>query len=294
MVATRCTPFLVTAQNSLSLARVSATLRDSSFRSSTRRRRERRENRRQWRCCNWLRNPNPEEIRGQQPSKRRRRGSRLEARSQNNGRREIQTSFEPKEIWSCSIIASCLSLLLPWRSPWCLPFPKLPRTGRSSICPTSPMRIPPPRWLNLQDGRYVFANQGSYYLQDTFGSASYTAYSNVAPGNSADPSFIAVWDATHAVAGGGGWGASDLYSFNPSSTTAPTFAANGLSLQNYSGIFRDATSLYVGGANGTGSTHSISYVDLNTLSRQGHHRQHLDVQLRFRKRRGWQSLRWRQ
>jgi hypothetical protein len=119
---------------------------------------------------------------------------------------------------------------------------------------------------NLTDGRYLFANAGSYYLQDAFGFSSYTAYSNVAPGNNADPSFIAVWDATRAVAGGGGFGASDLYSFDPSSTTAPTFTANGLSLQNYSGVFRDASSLYVGGVNGTGSTHSISYVNLDALT----------------------------
>jgi len=117
---------------------------------------------------------------------------------------------------------------------------------------------------NLPDGRYIFANEGNYYLQDAFGSSSYTAYSNVSPGNSADPSFISVWDSTHAIAGGGGFGASDLYSFDPSSSTAPSFAANGLSLQNYSGVFRDATSLYVGGGNGTNSTHAISYVDLTT------------------------------
>lgn len=117
---------------------------------------------------------------------------------------------------------------------------------------------------NLPDGRYIFANEGNYYLQDAFGSAGYTAYSNTAPGNNADPSFIAVWDGTHAVAGGGTFGPSDLYSFNPSSTTAPTFTANGLSLQNYSGVYRDASSLYVGGVNGTDSTHAISYVNLNT------------------------------
>lgn len=121
----------------------------------------------------------------------------------------------------------------------------------------------PTALAHLPDGRYVFANQGTYYRQDTFESASYTAYSNVSPGDGADPSFIAVRDATHAVAGGGGFGASDLFRFDPSSLNAPTFAAQSLSLQNYSGVFRDATSLYVGGANGAGSTHSISYVDLN-------------------------------
>jgi hypothetical protein len=115
---------------------------------------------------------------------------------------------------------------------------------------------------NLPDGRYIFANEGNYYLQNAFGSAGYTAYSNTAPGNTADPSFIAVWDATRAIAGGGTYGPSDLYSFNPSSTSAPSFAANGLSIQNYSGVYRDANSLYVGGLNGTGSTHAISYVNL--------------------------------
>src|SRR5580698_11067893 len=75
---------------------------------------------------------------------------------------------------------------------------------------------------NLPDGQYIFANEGNYYLQDAFGSASYTAYSNTSPGNNADPSFIAVWDSTHAVAGGGTFGPSDLYNFNPSSISAPT------------------------------------------------------------------------
>jgi sugar lactone lactonase YvrE len=124
----------------------------------------------------------------------------------------------------------------------------------------------PTALVNLPDGRYVFANQGTYYRQDAFGAAGYAAYNNVSPGSAADPSFMAVWDATHSIAGGGGFGASDLYRFDPSSLSAPTFVAQGLSLQNYSGVFRDATSLYVGGANGTGSTHSISYVDLNSAT----------------------------
>src|SRR5437879_2886623 len=66
----------------------------------------------------------------------------------------------------------------------------------------------------LPDGQYVFANQGNYYQQNAFGSAAYTAYSNTSPGDGADPSFLAVWDSTHAIAGGGGFGASDLYRFD--------------------------------------------------------------------------------
>ncbi len=116
----------------------------------------------------------------------------------------------------------------------------------------------------LPDGQYVFANEGTYYQQNAFGLPSYTAYNNVSPGDSADPSFLAVWDGTHAVAGGGGFGASDLYQFNPASLSAPSFTAQGLSLQNFSGVFRDANSLYVGGGNGTNSTHAISYVNLAT------------------------------
>ena len=118
----------------------------------------------------------------------------------------------------------------------------------------------------LPDGRYVFANQGTYYRQDTFGLPSYSAYSNVSPGDGADPSFLTVWDAAHAMAGGGGFGASDVYRFDPSSLSAPTFVALGLSLQNFSGVFRDANTLYLGGANGSNSTHSISYVDLTTAT----------------------------
>jgi len=118
----------------------------------------------------------------------------------------------------------------------------------------------------LPDGQYIFANEGTYYQQNAFGAPAYTAYSNTSPGNTADPSFLAVWDSTHAIAGGGGFGPSDLYEFNPSSLTAPSFTAQGLSLQNFSGVFRDATSLYVGGGNGTNSTHAISYVDLNTAT----------------------------
>jgi hypothetical protein len=118
----------------------------------------------------------------------------------------------------------------------------------------------------LPDGQYVFANEGTYYQQNAFGLPGYTAYSNVSPGDSADPSFLAVWDATNAVAGGGGFGASDVYRFDPSSLSAPSFTAQGLSLQNFSGVFRDANSLYVGGGNGTNSTHAISYVNLNTAT----------------------------
>ena len=119
---------------------------------------------------------------------------------------------------------------------------------------------------HLPDGRYVFGMKGAYYLQDSFGSGGNTQYINTAPGDSADPSFIVVYDATKAMAGGGGWGASDLYQFNPSSLTSPTFTAQGLSLQNYSGVWRDSTSLYVGGGNGTGGLHAISYVDLATTT----------------------------
>ena len=84
------------------------------------------------------------------------------------------------------------------------------------------------------------------------------------PETTADPSFIAVWDATHAVAGGGGFRASDAYRFNPSSLTAPNFIATGCPCRTYSGVFRDANSLYLAGATAQTPRIAISYLDLNT------------------------------
>jgi len=122
----------------------------------------------------------------------------------------------------------------------------------------------------LPNGSYVFAQAGTYYHQNGFGAAGYSRYSNVSPSDSGGPSFLAAWSATEAVAGAGGLDPSDLYVFNPSALSAPGFTAQGLSLQNYGGVFINSDSLYVAGANGSGSNgygggeNAISYVNLST------------------------------
>jgi hypothetical protein len=116
----------------------------------------------------------------------------------------------------------------------------------------------------LPNGSYVFADAGTYYQQNGFGVAGYTQYSNVFPSDSGGPSFLAAWSATEAVAGVGGFGPSDLYIFNPSTLSAPSFTAQGLSLQNYDGVFINSNSLYLAGANGSGGDNAISYVNLST------------------------------
>ena len=114
---------------------------------------------------------------------------------------------------------------------------------------------------HTDDGRFIYANNGTFYRQDTFGSGSVTTYAN-SPGSSVGPSFIAAGGST-AVAGTGGWTASPLLTFAADDTAGTSFSTNGVSLQNYVGRMRDSNSFYVGGANGTGGNHSLSYVTLD-------------------------------
>lgn len=116
---------------------------------------------------------------------------------------------------------------------------------------------------HLPDGSYVFAETGNLYLQDAWGAASYTAFDNEPSGM--DPSFVAVWDGTMAAAGHGGWGASAIYTFNPSVPTSPGFTNIGVTLQNFHGVFREGLSLYTGGADTGpgGDHHGIRYLTLD-------------------------------
>ncbi|MBN1270113.1 MAG: PEP-CTERM sorting domain-containing protein, partial [Kiritimatiellae bacterium] len=104
---------------------------------------------------------------------------------------------------------------------------------------------------------------GNLYVQDAWGSASYTAFSEEPAGM--DPSFIAVRNDTLAALGYGGWGASDVYQFDASLTASPGFTNVGVSLQNFHGVFRDDTSLFTaGGDTGTGGDHhGLRYLTLD-------------------------------
>ncbi len=115
--------------------------------------------------------------------------------------------------------------------------------------------------LGHADGRFIYAENGTVYRQNSFGSGAYTQFSNT-PVSGADPSFIASGSTTSAVFGKGGWGASALTGFDPSNT-ASTFTDTPYTLSNFDGEMRDASSLYIAGANGTGGSNNITYVSLD-------------------------------
>lgn len=118
---------------------------------------------------------------------------------------------------------------------------------------------------HLSDGRYVYGEGGQLYQQDAWGGAAYSSYSGE-PGG-LDPSFIALRDDHTAVVGGGGFGASALYSFDPSNPAAPGFTASPFSLPNFQGVFRDGNGLYINGPYGSGlfgpETNGVTYVTLD-------------------------------
>jgi len=114
---------------------------------------------------------------------------------------------------------------------------------------------------NLPDGRLIYGEHGNIFLQDSWGSSSFTAYSAVPSGM--DPSLIAVYDNSAALIGSGGWGASDVYSFTPNSTGSSfSSVAN---IQNYDAVFKDADGFYLSGAStGTGNDrHGVRYMSVD-------------------------------
>lgn len=113
---------------------------------------------------------------------------------------------------------------------------------------------------HLSDGRYVYAEGGQFYRQDAWGAAASSAYSGE-PGG-VDPSFVAVRNDGLAAAGGGGFGASALYSFDPSNLASPGFTASPFALPNYQGVFRDDQGLFINGVY-SGFTNGITYVTLD-------------------------------
>jgi hypothetical protein len=114
---------------------------------------------------------------------------------------------------------------------------------------------------HFADGRFLYGNNNQLYTQEVFGAANVTALA-VASGDGVDPSFLAVLGGKVAVAGAGMFGNSSLYQFNPTNADAPDYSAI-TTMQNFSGVMRNASSLYVAGANGSGGANAVSYVNLN-------------------------------
>lgn len=151
---------------------------------------------------------------------------------------------------SCAVfVALIMGIVLDTRASWV--DLSLPTLG-SSYAPFAMAHLP--------DGRFVYADSGQFYRQDSFGSASYSAFSGEP---AVDPSFIAIRaDGGQAVAGAGGFGASDLYTFDPNTPALSSFTSAGASFQNYQGVYRDAAGVYIGGLY-AGFTHGVRYFALD-------------------------------
>lgn len=116
----------------------------------------------------------------------------------------------------------------------------------------------------LPDGRFVLGDEGSLYVQDTWGTAAKTQIDK--NGILFDPSFVAIKDASSGLLGEGGYvGSSGLHKFDPSATGTPVVSAALASLQNYSGFYwKHPTSgregWIIGGSNASGGKHNLSFV----------------------------------
>lgn len=122
------------------------------------------------------------------------------------------------------------------------------------------------------DGRLYFGSQGALFQQAAFGG---TALNSLQTGGQAfDPSSLKIYTDTLGAIGGYG----PIYVFNPTSASNTVTAISGVNLQSYALNFRNASSLYVGGANGSQMNssappfaqpkHAISYVTLDGLTKK--------------------------
>ncbi len=116
---------------------------------------------------------------------------------------------------------------------------------------------------HLSDGRLVFGSNNDLDLQSSFGSAPLLDYSNA---GTWDPSGLAIFSNSLGAIGQGTFGASSIYLFDPSNLATGFTAISGVTIQNYGLAFRNSTSLYVAGLNGSQLNafdlpkHSVSYV----------------------------------
>lgn len=121
---------------------------------------------------------------------------------------------------------------------------------------------------HLPDGRLVFGTSGDLVRQTAFQTSGAAMLEDYTGALSWDPSAVAIHSTTLGVIGAGGFfGPSALYVFDPSNLATPFTPIPSVALQNYSVLFRDAASLYVGGGNGTGGSHAVSYVTLDGTTR---------------------------
>jgi len=111
---------------------------------------------------------------------------------------------------------------------------------------------------HLPGGGYIYLVGDSAYRQNAFTRIAYSEYRAV-PTN-AQPSFVAVWDDSLAVAGYVDEAGGTLQSFDPSDPADPGFTSTA-ALKSFHAVFNDATSLYVGDVGGASA--SIRYLTLD-------------------------------
>ena len=111
---------------------------------------------------------------------------------------------------------------------------------------------------HMPDGRHLYLVGGRAYRQYRFRRTGHSSYASVL--TNSQPSFVAVRDASLAVAGYVTAGGGVLYRFDPSDLAAPGFASIA-QMRSFHGVFRDAESLYVG--DGGESMADIRYVTLD-------------------------------
>ncbi len=118
----------------------------------------------------------------------------------------------------------------------------------------------------LPDGRFVLGDEGSLYVQKTWGAATKTQISS--GGVTFDPSFVAVRNATSGLVGGGGYPTPlGLYGFNPSATGTAVSGTSLVSstLQNFCAVYwkhpaSGREGWLIGGTNGAGGKHNLTFV----------------------------------
>ncbi|MCB1063683.1 MAG: putative Ig domain-containing protein [Verrucomicrobiae bacterium] len=120
---------------------------------------------------------------------------------------------------------------------------------------------------HLVDGRFVMGTNGVVSVQDDFDLTDFSEIDN-SGARVFDPSFIAIRSETSALIGGGGFfGPSGVFPFDPSSPTTPISDAP-LSLQNYAGVFwKHPTSgregWLISGGNGSGGANNVTFVSVD-------------------------------
>lgn len=127
--------------------------------------------------------------------------------------------------------------------------------------PSLPVDFASYRAAQMSDGRVIYGTNNQLSRGSVPGSSfSLQSYTAAGAATAWDPSSISLYSDTLGAIGAGTFGPSSIYLFNPSDLATSFAPIAGLSLQNYAIAFRDANSLFVGGNNGTGGSHSVNYV----------------------------------